>query len=293
MSRNRPESPESAASLDYREYRFTLDDLSLSEALLGLLSELPFEAFEETADGWLAWVPGSVWAHPDGQAALEEDLARLNQIIHHRYESRVIQTENWNALWESNFPAVVVSPRTAIRAPFHPPFGDREIELVIEPKMSFGTGHHATTRLVIRLLEQEALEGKAVFDLGTGTGVLAIYAALRGAGPVWGVDNHAWSVANARENAGRNGVPQIEISEGSAELMLEKKPDFVLANINLPILLANMEAFRRVLAPGGVLLLSGLLKSDEGAILQAARTQNLTHSVTTSEDQWIALRFTA
>ncbi|MBI1192398.1 MAG: 50S ribosomal protein L11 methyltransferase [Bacteroidetes bacterium] len=282
-----------APSLNYREYRFVLQDPALSEALLGLLSDLPFEAFEETAEGWLAWVPGSVWSTPDAEADLAAALLSVNSIIPHQVQFRVIETENWNALWEANFPPVDVSPRTAIRAPFHQPFGDRDIELIIEPKMSFGTGHHATTRLVLRLMENEDLAGKSVFDLGTGTGVLAIYAALKGAGPVWGVDNHAWSVANARENATRNGVPQIEITEGTVELLEGKKTDFVLANINRPILLASMEAFRRALQPGGVLLLSGLLQADESAIREAARTHNLHFSVTTSEDQWIAIRFTA
>jgi len=282
-----------ANNLDYREYRFTVQDPALSEPLLGLLSDLPFEAFEETQDGWLAWVPGAVWSQSAVEADLAAALVSLNTIIPHHVQFRVIETENWNALWEANFPPVDVSPRTAIRAPFHQPFGDRDIELVIEPKMSFGTGHHATTRLVLRLLENETLAGKSVFDLGTGTGVLAIYAALRGAEPVWGVDNHAWSVANARENAARNGVPQIEITEGTVELLEGKKTDFVLANINRPILLASMQAFRRALRPGGILLISGLLPGDEQAILEAARTHNLHYSVTTSEDQWIAIRFTA
>ena len=288
MSSSSPQVPV-VDDLDYFEYRFALDDLTLSEALLGLLSVLPFEAFEETSEGWLGWIPVGAISNPD----LEDELQYVHTLVPHRREMRLIKTENWNALWESNFPPVDVSPRTAIRDPFHAPFENREIEMIIEPKMSFGTGHHSTTKLMLLLMEQEHWDGKVVFDLGTGTGVLAIYAAKRGASEITGVDNHSWSVENARENAQRNGVPQIEIIEADAEFMLGRKADIVLANINRKVILESMSYFAQMLNENGILLISGVLESDLDIIMTEAANQNFHHQLTLTEKPWIALRFTA
>ncbi len=286
-----PDQPGSSA--DYIEFRFVPQSADLTEALLGLLSELPFNAFEERDDALLAWV-----APQDYQAeALSARLQRVAQIIPFSFSQRIVPTENWNAIWESNFEAVRVSPGIGIRAPFHPPFEEGVFELVIEPKMSFGTGHHPTTRLMLQLMEEHAFEQKSVLDIGTGTGILAIYAALRGASGVSAFDNHAWSVENARENARRNGASLIDIRQSDMDYLSTfaqgPKADFVLANINRIIITQYLDQMRQCLRPNGVLMLSGLLSDDGPELIRLAESHTLSLKNSLSEKGWIALLFTA
>jgi ribosomal protein L11 methyltransferase len=204
-----------------------------------------------------------------------------------------VPPRNWNAVWEAQIEPVQVSERTVIRAPFHPPFGDRETELIIEPRMAFGTGHHATTRLMLRLLENENLHGRSLIDAGTGSGVLAIYAALRGACPVLGFDTDAWAVDNAKDNCAINGAHSVEIIQGGLELLAGRKAALVLANIQRDVLLDGMEQLAAALEPGGVLLLSGVLQQDLDIMREAAGAAGLPRIQHLSEDPWIALRCTA
>jgi ribosomal protein L11 methyltransferase len=265
------------APLRYRELRIEPQDPALMEVLNGLLSAWPFEAFAEEEDppAWTAWMPDGALDEATWREAVDGILALVPGLSAERF----IEAENWNAAWEAAFPPVSVSPRTRIRAPFHAPDPGVEVELVIEPKMSFGTGHHDTTRLVLRMLEDEPLEGRSVLDLGTGTGVLAIYAHRRGAAPVRALDHHPFSVENARENAERNDAAAVAVEAADlldpAGAWRGDPVDLVLANINRHVLEALMPGFPSLLHPGGTLILSGILAADGPALREAARLAGL------------------
>jgi ribosomal protein L11 methyltransferase len=282
--------PEGAEA--YREYHFRLEDPGQADALLGLLSTLPFEAFEEIAipgDAPLkAWIRTNL-AGPE----LDQGLEEIADLIPHTSHWESVPPRNWNAIWEAQVEPIEVSEKTVIRAPFHPPFGNRQTELIIEPRMAFGTGHHATTRLMLRMLEDEDLKGRALMDAGTGSGVLAIYAALQGAEPVMAFDTDAWAVDNARDNCALNGLDAVEIKQGGLELLAGRKAALVLANIQRDVLLEGMNQLAAALEPGGVLLLSGVLLQDLDTMREAAGTAGLQFTHYLSEEPWIAMRCTA
>ena len=197
-----------------------------------------------------------------------------------------IEPQNWNALWESNFTPVEVDGRLTIRAPFHAPAAT-EAEVVIMPKMSFGTGHHATTCLVASALCDLPLEGKRGLDMGCGTGVLAIVAAKRGAATVDAVDIDEWAEANCRENAAANGLAErIAPMLGDVSRIAGRKYDFIAANINRNILTMDMPAYAEALDTGGDLLMSGFLEEDVPVIEARARACGLDPIEVRMRDGW-------
>jgi ribosomal protein L11 methyltransferase len=199
-----------------------------------------------------------------------------------------IAHENWNQQWESNFEPIIINEQIGVRAAFHAPLSTCKYEIVITPKMSFGTGHHETTRMMLEYLCEVDCASKSVFDFGCGTGVLAIFAALRGATPVLGIDNDEWSVENARENADNNGGRAIQISGMSIE-EVEGCYDLILANINLNILVDHCTSLKRLLSPGGTLILSGVLQSDIPALEKAFGECGLTLRSQKQKKDWVAL----
>jgi len=237
----------------YLEIVFRELSSETSDILVARLTEAGFYGFLEEEGSLKAYI-------------LPENLdrAQLNTIAEAcdaGYQSTLIAEENWNADWESSFEPVRVGKFVAVRADFHTSVEDVEHEIIITPKMSFGTGHHATTWLMIRAMEGMVHPGDEFFDFGTGTGVLAILAAKMRAGKVLAVDNDPWSMENAAENVSRNGVSMVEL-QLSDSVPGSGKFDLVLANINKHILLANCRHICEVVKPGGRLLLSGILPSD-------------------------------
>lgn len=199
--------------------------------------------------------------------------------------------QNWNAVWESGFEPVVVEGFCTVRADFHPPATETPYEVVITPKMSFGTGHHATTRLMMEQLRDLPVRDSAVLDFGTGTGVLAILAEKLGAASVLALDNDAWSVENAAENLVTNGSARVAVRAGSLEEAYGQEFDLVLANINRHILLRYFPRFAALLRPGGRLVMSGLLLEDRPLLEAAGVAEGWEKDGAWHGGNWLCLRF--
>ena len=241
------------------------DDLQ-AEILTAELADYPFESFEADAGTLKAYIPQEQLADCKG----EVDALLAHYGVQGRYIA--IETQNWNAVWESNFPPVDVEGRLLIRAPFHEPAPAGVMEVVVMPKMSFGTGHHATTWLVSRAVLDLSVAGRRGLDMGSGTGVLSIVAAKCGAAHVDAVDIDDWADANCRENIASNGVAdRIEPMLGDVRRIAGRHYGFILANINRNILTADMPAYAAALDAGGWLLMSGILEADVAPLSEAAR----------------------
>jgi ribosomal protein L11 methyltransferase len=259
---------------------------ALTDVLVAQLSATGFEGFEERTGQLIAYIPTADF----DEAALEA----LLQPYGLDYTKEEILPMNWNALWESNFEPVLVGSFCGIRAGFHPPFSPAvQHEIVITPKMSFGTGHHATTFSMIQLMQQLDLSGKKVFDFGTGTGILAILAQKMGAAHTDAIDIDDWAVENSRENAAENQADRVKIWQADSLQDITGPYDVLLANINRNILLQFMADMRRLLVPGGYLLLSGIMTQDEPAILDSARANGLVRLQQVEKDNWLAMKLTA
>lgn len=252
------------------------------EALTGLLSYVDTEGIEEADDSLTVYIEQQ---HYD-EAVIRQVSEQLNLTFDHS----IVEDQNWNSLWESNFQPVYVDDFVALRAYFHTPSVGYEHEIVITPKMSFGTGHHATTWQMIREMRRLDFKGKSVLDFGTGTGVLAIIAAKLGAAKIIAIDYDEWSISNALENIERNGASNIELVQADNAGTGEEY-DVILANINRNIILDNMERLVSQLAPGGVILLSGLLEADHAMIIESATAHELKEESKLIKDNWLCLRF--
>jgi ribosomal protein L11 methyltransferase len=264
---------------NYIKVEVKLTEMQDKEILLALLAEQGFEGFEETAQSLLAYIPEEQY----NQASLSTLLQDKD------YSLEKIWEQNWNALWEKDFKPVAVNHFCYIRAVFHPPAEGYQQDIVITPKMSFGTGHHATTWLVIDQMEALSFQNQNVLDFGTGTGILAILAERLGAATVVAVDNDDWSMENAKENAMVNNCRTIEFIQADS-LTIGRTFGIILANINRHVLLANMKSMEQHLASDGVLILSGLLSGDLNIMEKSALNEGL-HIVQQKEkDGWMVLK---
>ena len=260
------------------------DDLQ-AEILTAELADYPFESFEADAGTLKAYIPQEQLADCKGE--VDALLARYG--VQGRYIA--IETQNWNAVWESNFPPVDVEGRLLIRAPFHEPAPAGVMEVVVMPKMSFGTGHHATTWLVSRAVLDLGVAGRRGLDMGSGTGVLSIVAAKCGAAHVDAVDIDDWADENCRENVAANGVAdRVEPMLGDVGRIAGRRYDFILANINRNVLVADMPAYAAALVPGGDLVMSGFLEADTAAVTQAAAEQGMETVAAETREGWMMIR---
>ena len=248
----------------------TIPTVDFQEVLIALMGEMGYEGFEQEDDRLLAFATEAAF----DEAALGELLGAHGL----SYTLQQIEERNWNAEWEANFQPVVVEGFCAIRAHFHPPMPEVEHELIITPKMSFGTGHHATTYMMLHAMRGIGLKGKRVLDFGTGTGVLAILAERLGADAVVAIDNDDWSIENALENVEANGCTRIGVLKKDRVADVDGVFDVILANINKHVILSEMQALAQHLAEGGVILLSGLLQNDAEDIENEALKNNLSVS---------------
>lgn len=275
--------------MEYIELNCSLPagEIAFAEILMARLGELGFESFEETKEGLLAYIP----AHDFDPSILNmEELWPAD--IEVNYTWRTVPDENWNAVWESNFEPVTIAGRCHIRAPFHPVRSDMEFEIVIEPKMSFGTAHHETTSLMIEVLLDADLAGKNVLDMGCGTGVLAILAAMRRAAEVTAIDNDEWAYHNALENVIRNKQPGINVYQGDAGMLENMKFDVIIANINRNILLSDMQSYENCLDSGGLLLMSGFYREDLQLITEKAAALNMLYTDHRVKNNWVVAWYT-
>lgn len=271
--------------------QITFSDLQpeQQEVLIAHLAEAGFEGFvqgdsfgTENEQELKAFI-----AEKNYDKELLQELAYKYQVD---FTEEVIPEQNWNSSWETNFQPVIVDDFVAIRADFHTPVKGVELEIIITPKMSFGTGHHATTLMMVQQMRAIGFDGKSVFDFGTGTGILAILAEKLGAKEVTAIDNEDWSIANAAENMEKNACRKIRL-EMNDHFTGVQKYEIILANINRNVILENFSALYGHLAQGGILLLSGLLAPDEEVILQIAGSYRLKLSARAEQNNWICLRF--
>lgn len=207
------------------------------------------------------------------------------------YQISEVEQQDWNAVWESNYTPVLIADKCYIRAPFHPEMDNVEYEILIEPKMSFGTAHHETTSQMIEFLLEEDLKGKSVLDMGAGTGVLAILAYKRGAAPVTAIDNDEWAYNNNVENISRNGCEDMEVVLGDASALKNRHFDIIIANINRNILVNDMPVYAAALNPGGVIFFSGFYESKDLEIIkQRAAEFGIRYHSHKAKNDWCAMR---
>ena len=258
-----------------------------TEILIAELGYVGFESFVENDTGVTAYIQKQEW-----NSQILDDLYILGspkfkiKYAHHE----VIQT-NWNKEWEKNFNPIQVDGQVSIRAPFHEN-PSLKFDIVIEPKMSFGTGHHETTHMMIQHLLALDLENKKVLDMGCGTGILAIFAEMKGAQPTDAIDIDSWCYQNSLENVKRNGCRYITVLEGDSSLLKGKKYDVVIANINRNILLSDMKTYTDSLSKNGVLLLSGFYKDDITIIENEVVKHGLVFDKMIQRNSWVALKYT-
>jgi ribosomal protein L11 methyltransferase len=261
-----------------------------ADILTAELGELGFDAFVETEDGFAAYIEEDQFS----EEALQETLQRYAEYVTVTYNVQKIGRQNWNEEWERNFEPLFIGGEVSVRASFHPKPEQAKYDIVINPKMSFGTGHHETTTLMIENQLKLDHQGKRVLDMGCGTGILAIMAGELGAAEIVAVEIEDWTVENARENAALNNYSHIDVRLGGAETIEGEQPfDIILANINRNVLLEDMPAYKAVLKPEGWLLLSGFYTEDLPAIQQRAEALGLQYQSHRVKNNWVSALFMA
>ncbi len=269
----------------YIGYYFKVEPIEPAvEILIAELGYAGFESFVETDGGVTAYIQKEEWDASilDGIHILKSEEFEIS------YTFEDIEQVNWNEEWEKNFNPIIVDDLCSVRAPFH----DRpktKYDIVIEPKMSFGTGHHETTHMMIQHILKNDFNDKSVLDMGCGTGVLAILAAMKGASEIDAIDIDNWCYVNSLENVERNNVSHINVLEGDASLLEGRKYDIIIANINRNILLNDISTYASCLTPRGLLFLSGFYDNDIPLIIEESNKNNLEFETKLERNSWAAL----
>ena len=273
--------------MNYIEYDFTVSPTEMgAEILMAELAEVGFDSFEDTPTGIKAYIPKDSW----NEQILQDIYLLSNPEFTISYQITEIEQVNWNEEWEKNFSPIVVEDLCTVRANFHPVPNTR-YDIVITPKMSFGTGHHETTYMMLQQLLPLSLEDTKVLDMGCGTGILAIMAALRGARDITAIDIDPWCVENATENVQQNNCSFITIKEGDVSLIAGEQYKLILANINRNILLSDIPAYTQALLPQGLLLVSGFYEEDLPAIKEKCQEVGLTYLSHIERNHWVSAKF--
>ena len=274
-------------SNSYLGYTFTVAPKEPgAEILIAELGEKPFESFIETDNGFVAYIQKDLWTKD-----ILNDIYLLDSPeFTISYTVEEIDQVNWNEEWEKNFEPIDVDGQCHVRAPFHPKT-NATYDIVIEPKMSFGTGHHETTHMMIQHLLSMDVTGKHTLDMGCGTAILAILAEMKGAQPIDAIDIDNWCYLNSVENAERNNCQHISVYEGEASLLTGKHYDLIIANINRNILLNDMAQYVACLNPEGELLLSGFYTEDIPFIDECCKALGLTFVKQLERNNWVSLYY--
>jgi ribosomal protein L11 methyltransferase len=271
----------------YLGYHFTIEPKELgSEILIAELGEKPFESFIETETGFSAYIQKDLCT----EDVLEDIYILGSDEFVISYTVEEIEQVNWNEEWEKNFEPINVDGICHVRAPFHPKT-DAQFDIVIEPKMSFGTGHHETTHMMIQHLLEMDVAGMKTLDMGCGTAILAILAEMKGAKPIDAIDIDNWCYLNSIENAERNNCKNITVYEGDAALLKDKKYDLIIANINRNILLNDMQSYVDCLLPNGTILFSGFYEEDIPFINASCVEKGLTYVKKLERNNWVSLKY--
>ncbi len=264
----------------YIKLQFSETAEGQNDQLIALLADIGFTGFEEEE--------GTLKAFIEEESFNSIDLEDVLKIIPVDYSKTIVNEENWNAQWESSFEPILVNDFVGIRAFFHPPMMQVKHEIVITPKMSFGTGHHATTFMMIQQMEVLDFTGKTVVDFGTGTAVLAILAEKMGAVSVDAIDYDEWSIENSIENVAANNCSKIKLIKDET-IRGGSMYDIILANINLNVILNNLAAIKSVSKKGSFILLSGFMKADEAIMLENLAKTGIYPLKITQKGEWISM----
>ena len=267
--------------MEYFEIRIHPASEEKQEILTSLLAEVNFESFVETEDELLAYIQAHNY--------VREKVKQLCNQFEVKFTEKQIPDQNWNAEWEKNFEPVLIAEKCYIRAPFHAPRPDYPFEIIIEPKMSFGTAHHETTALMIEVMMQMDFMGKKVLDMGCGTGILAILAYKMGAAEVEAIDNDPWAYNNAMENMKKNNVTAMTVKMGDVDAA-GSGYDILLANINRNVLISHLPEYSKCIKKGE-LLMSGFYEEDLAMIRQAAELNAFVFDKHITKNRWVAARF--
>ena len=268
--------------MDYRELKINVKDGEQRDIILGKLSQEGFESFIEEKDVLIAYIPSRLFN--------QEKIGSLLGEFQVSWKSSSIPEQNWNEEWERHYDPVLISDKCYIRAPFHPPLKGMQFDIIIEPKMSFGTAHHETTALMIQLMMECEFNGKKVLDMGCGTGILAIFARKLGASDVLAVDIDNWSYQNCLENINRNKVDKICVKLGNVQVINDHGFSIILANINRNVLLGDLPAYSKMIKEGE-LLLSGFYKEDIPVITDKAERTGFQFLTLKTKNNWVAMKF--
>lgn len=273
--------------MDYQAFTLTPLGGENREIVMAELLSMGFNSFHEDENGLQAFIPEDELQHEEIDVYIQEKSQAMGFTV----SKERVSEQNWNAIWEKEYEPVLIANKCMIRAPFHPPILGIDYDLVIEPRMSFGTAHHETTALMIYALLDENVQGKRVLDHGCGTGVLAILASKMGAAQVDAIDHDPWAFDNARDNVVKNNCPGVNVILGDAMAIPSIGFELVLANINRNILLHDMRKLASCLLPGGILLLSGFYQQDLLSIRDSASGNALSFQGYSSKNQWVCAKF--
>lgn len=276
--------------MDYYELSFSLPEFEeyQRDILIDALAGAGCDTFEEVSSGFKAYIPESAY----NADAIETQLSAYSKMFPFTYDVALVPQKNWNEEWESNFEPIQILDQVYVRATFHQPQPQFTHEIIIDPKMAFGTGHHQTTSMMMTLMLDEDFNGKSVLDMGCGTGILAILAAKLGATNITAIDHDPVCYDSTIENAALNNVPGIEVICGSKEVIPAKQFDVILANINRNILLDQMDAYAQVLKQDGHIYFSGFYEEpDLGIISDAAAAHGLHYLKHLKKQDWVATLF--
>jgi len=272
----------------YISYNFTISPKEpATEILIAELGLAGFESFVENENGVTAYIQKEEYNY----TILDDIFVLNNNEFDISFTKEEIAQVNWNNEWEKNFNPIQVDNLVSIRAPFHPN-PNLKYDIVIEPKMSFGTGHHETTHMMVQHLLEVDVKNKKVLDMGCGTGILAIFAEMKGAQPIDAIDIDNWCYENSIENCERNHCSHIKVYEGDASLLINRKYDLIIANINRNILLMDIKIYANCLDDNGVLLLSGFYQEDIPVIDAEVSKYNLKLHKIIERNNWVALKYT-
>lgn len=271
----------------YLGYHFTVEPKEPgTEILIAQLEDTPFESFIETENGFSAYIQKDLW----NENVLKDVTLLESDDFKIEYTVEEIDQVNWNEEWEKNFEPIEVDNTCRVRAPFHEK-KEVKYDIVIEPKMSFGTGHHETTFMMIQHLLETDVQDKKTLDMGCGTAILAILAEMKGAKPIDAIDIDNWCYLNSIENAERNNCQNISVYEGDAALLAGKKYDVIIANINRNILLNDMQQYVDCLNENGILFLSGFYEEDIPAIDASCTEKGLKFAKKHQRNNWVSLKY--
>jgi ribosomal protein L11 methyltransferase len=275
--------------MEYAKIKCTINpDNELNrEILIAMLGEEGFESFNELEKNIEAFIPST-----DLKKELLPDIFNNITLFRTNYVVEIIPDQNWNEVWEKNyFKPLLINNECLIRAPFHTEYPDAEYEIVIEPQMAFGTGNHETTSLVISKILEQNTEEKKILDMGCGTGILGILASMKGAKEITAIDIDKWAYNNTIENAQINGISNIAVKQGNAEILGGEKYDIIYANIQRNILLNDMETYASVMNKGAEIVMSGFYTEDLTAIKEEAKLCGLAFKEFSEKNNWVAAVF--